>query len=94
MHGLVLLPNYATKAAAFGRHFKMKDMEFAFEGHRYKDLKRLGVRANQGVTRDPRDCAFNGACDLAPDSFKFTLPIPLAELNANPGLRAQQNPGY
>lgn len=88
------LPNYATKAEAFAAILNERRVEFAFEGHRYKDLKRLGVRANQGVTRDPRDCAFNGACTLAPDSYKFTLPIPIAELNANPGLRPQQNPGY
>ncbi len=88
------LPNYANKAEAFAAILNERRVEFAFEGHRYKDLKRLGVRANQGVTRDPRDCAFNGACSLAADSFKFTLPIPLAELNGNPGLRAQQNPGY
>ncbi|HAH55963.1 MAG TPA: hypothetical protein DCM02_11960 [Flavobacterium sp.] len=88
------LPNYANKSAAFAAILNERRVEFAFEGHRYKDLKRLGVRANQGVTRDPLDCAFNGACTLDPDSYKFTLPIPLAELNANPGLKAQQNPGY
>jgi hypothetical protein len=88
------LPVYASKAEAFAAILNERRVEFAFEGHRYKDLKRLGVRANQGVVRDPKDCAFNGACSLAPDSYKFTLPIPLAELNSNPGLRAQQNPGY
>jgi hypothetical protein len=36
--------------------------------------------------------SFNGACDLAPDRFQIYIAIPLAELNANPGLRAQQNP--
>jgi starch-binding outer membrane protein, SusD/RagB family len=89
-----VLPTYASKAEAFAAILNERRVEFAFEGHRYKDLKRLGVRANQGVTRDARDCAFNGACSLAADSYKFTLPIPLAELNGNPGLRAQQNPGY
>jgi hypothetical protein len=28
------------------------------------------------------------------DNFKFVWPIPLVELNANPGLKDQQNPGY
>lgn len=88
------LPVYSSQQAAFAAILNERRVEFAFEGHRWKDLKRLGVRANQGVTRDPLDCAFNGACTLAPDDFKFTLPLPSVEFNGNPGLRAQQNPGY
>jgi hypothetical protein len=69
-------------------------VELSFEGHRYKDLKRLGARANRGVSKDAIDCAFNGACTLAATDFRFTLPLPIVEFNANPGLRDQQNPGY
>lgn len=88
------LPSYANQTEAFAAILNERRVEFAFEGHRWKDIKRLGVRANQGVTRDPLDCAFNGACTMAPDDFRFTLPIPSVEFNGNPGLRAQQNPGY
>ncbi len=35
-----------------------------------------------------------GVVALPYDNFKFVWPIPLAELNANPTLAAQQNPGY
>jgi hypothetical protein len=55
----------------------------------------LGVRANQGAERDPIDVAeFGMTATLAPNDYRFTLPIPLVELNGNPELRAQQNPGY
>ena len=88
------LPNYANKTEAFAAILNERRVEFAFEGHRWKDIKRLGARANQGALRDPLDCAFNGACSLAPNDYRFTLPIPQVEFNGNPGLRAQQNPGY
>lgn len=35
-----------------------------------------------------------GVATIAYDNFKFVWPIPLVELNANPTLREQQNPGY
>lgn len=88
------LPNYANKTEAFSALLNERRVEFAFEGHRYKDLKRLGVRAGQGVSRDALDCAFNGACTMAADDYRFTLPIPITEFSGNPGLRVQQNPGY
>lgn len=35
-----------------------------------------------------------GVAAVSYDNFKFVWPIPLVELNANPTLKAQQNPGY
>ena len=88
------LPVYENESEAFGAILDERRVELSFEGHRYKDLKRLGVRANRGVSKDAIDCAFNGACTLAATDFRFTLPLPIVEFNANPGLREQQNPGY
>lgn len=88
------LPVYANQTAAFGAILDERRIELAYEAHRYLDLKRLGVRGNRGVSKDPVDCAFNGACTLAPTDHRFTLPLPIVEFNANPGLREQQNPGY
>ena len=88
------LPVFASETEAFAAILNARRIELAFEGHRYKDLKRLGARANQGVLKDPIDCAFNGACTLPASDFRFTLPLPIVEFNANPGLREQQNPGY
>lgn len=88
------LPVYASQAEAFGDILDERRIELAFEGHRYKDLKRLGVRGNRQIVRDPVDCRLNDACMLPPTDFRFTFPIPIVEFNANPGLREQQNPGY
>lgn len=88
------LPVFGNQQEAFGAILDERRIELAFEGHRYKDLKRLGTRANRGVSKDAIDCAFNGACTLSADDFRFTLPLPIVEFNANPGLREQQNPGY
>tara|TARA_R110001606_G_scaffold387448_1_gene552125 strand:+ start:3329 stop:4822 length:1494 start_codon:yes stop_codon:yes gene_type:complete len=89
------LPVYGSQQEAYAALLNERRVEFAFEGHRWKDIKRLGVRANQGAERDPIDVAeFGMTATLAPNDYRFTLPIPLVEFNANPELRAQQNPGY
>lgn len=92
--GDTILPNYASQTEAFADILQERRVELAFEGHRYKDLKRLGERANAQITRDPVDCEFNNACSLSPTDYRFTFPLPIVEFNANPGLREQQNPGY
>ncbi len=91
------LPIYADQASAFAAVLNERRIELAFEGHRFHDLKRLGALANQGILRDPLDCnvaGVNGACSLPATDYRFTLPIPQAELIANPTVREQQNPGY
>ncbi len=88
------LINYGSATEAYAAIMNERRIELAYEGHRYLDLKRLGARAGQGVSKDPVDCAFNGACSLSADDYRFTLPLPIVEFNANPGLREQQNPGY
>jgi starch-binding outer membrane protein, SusD/RagB family len=91
------LPVFADATEAYAYILNERRRELAFEGHRWKDLKRLGQRANQDAVRDPMDCAFfrfADACRLASDDYRFTLPLPLIEFNGNPGLREQQNPGY
>lgn len=86
------LPVYTNQTEAFAAILDERRIELAFEGHRYKDLKRLGTRAGKNVDRDAIDCAVNGACSLAVTDHRFTMPVPLVELDANPNV--QQNPGY
>ena len=91
------LPTFANETEAFAAVLNERRIEFAFEAHRWHDLKRLGVRADQGILRDPLDCnilGVNGACSLPATDHRFALPIPLAENIANPEIRDQQNPGY
>lgn len=82
----------STSDQAWAMILDERRRELAFEGHRYIDIKRLGVKANRGIDRDPADCNFNGFCTLPATDYRFTMPIPLDELTANPNI--QQNPGY
>lgn len=62
--------------------------ELAFEGDRYMDLQRL-KRAVVRSTDYPTD-----ARNIPFDNFRRLLPIPQQEMDANPGLKGQQNPSY
>lgn len=65
--------------------------ELAFEGHRYWDL----ARYNMDVTRVNLSSNYTGVPLVIPASnFRRILPIPQSELDANPNIRNQQNPGY
>lgn len=62
--------------------------ELAFEGDRYMDIQRL----KQDISRSTNYPA--AARTVAYSNFRRILPIPQAELDANPNIRSQQNPGY
>ena len=90
---------YGSPMAAWAGILDQRRLEFAFEGYRFIDLKRLGAKAGEGIDRDPADYAssssnFPGAnpANLPLTSFKFALPIPTVELTANNVIT--QNPGY
>jgi len=85
---------FANDTDAFGQILDERRIEFAFEGHRYKDLRRLGARGNRTISRDALDCAQLNTCNLPTTDFRFTWPIPFQEIIGNPGLRNQQNSGY
>jgi hypothetical protein len=91
-------PTYSTATGAYEDILSERRKELCFEGHRWIDLKRLGAAAgiaNAPLDRYFRDCEFNGACQLPLSDHRWTLPVPIAELNANPLIRGgQQNPGY
>ncbi len=62
--------------------------ELPYEGHRYYDLKRL----NQSIQRDPLD-AENNFLELSQTATAYYMPIPQAEVQANPNIRPN-NPGW
>lgn len=67
--------------------------ELVFEGHRYLDLKRLGAELGIGINRLQSDAdSFSAPAILPASDYRFTLPIPQDELNANDIII--QNPGY
>lgn len=93
------LPVYADATAAWKGILDERRKEFAFEGYRFIDLKRLGTLANSGIDRHPADYQSTTAnypggnpSNLPLTSYKWALPIPASETNVNNAI--QQNPGY
>jgi hypothetical protein len=95
------LLNLTTAQQAWKAILDERRVELAFEGHRFIDLKRLYQVA--GVTNFDRDAADYAATGLSipagnPANFAFSanykwaLPIPQSETNANASFT--QNPGY
>lgn len=65
--------------------------ELAFEGHRYWDL----ARYNLDVVRENLSGNYTGVPLVIPAGyFRRILPVPQTELDANPNIRPEQNPGY
>jgi hypothetical protein len=69
-------------------------LELSFEGARFFDIKRLNLPIQRSSFGDRADGTGIAATvkTVAANSNLFQLPIPLAELNANP--KIVQNPGY
>lgn len=94
-----IAPVYSNVTAAWAGVLNERRLELAFEGHRYIDIKRLATLANVTIDRDPADYSSSSSnfpaanpTNLPNNSYKFALPIPQDELNANPGI--VQNTGY
>lgn len=93
------LPVYTNATAAWKGILDQRRLEFAFEGYRFVDLKRIGILAGASIDRDAADYSSSSTdfpaanpANLPLTSPKFALPIPQIELNANATI--QQNPGY
>lgn len=89
--GTATTPTYAGTQAALADILKERRLELALEGHRFIDLKRLAVDAGVSMDRNATDDIVE-VQNLENGSYKYTLPIPLAEISANPTV--EQNPGY
>ncbi len=83
--------------ATLDRILQERRIEFVGEGHRYFDLLRNG----KNVVRYTSDANIGWHLPLSAESrsfdvnyFRAILPIPSDETNANPVIKAQQNPGY
>jgi hypothetical protein len=79
-------------------------IEFCMEGRRWPDIHRLMLPIPAKLSNsNPPASAFTlgtpysgpyGVLSVAYDNYKFLWPIPQVEINANPVLAAQQNPGW
>jgi hypothetical protein len=63
--------------------------ELAFEGDRFFDLQRLNLPITKVKGENPLS-----TINVAPGDYRRIFPIPQAEVDANPNIRSQQNPGY
>ena len=86
-------PTISNEADAFRAIVEERRIEFAYEGFRWVDLKRLGSRAGiSNIQRFPSDCNV-GACSFPLSDIRMKgFPIPIVELNANDVI--QQTEGY
>ncbi len=84
----VAAPIASTGTQLFEDIITLRRKELAFEGDRYFDLQRL--------KRDiVRSANYPAAAKTIPyTNFRRILPIPQSELDANPNIRSQQNPGW
>lgn len=74
-----------------------RQRELFGEGFRFGDLKRWGLGFERSEGQDNSVINTNGnvhRVSYQPDDYRFVWPIPKAELDANPQLKPQQNPGY
>ncbi|WP_316766169.1 RagB/SusD family nutrient uptake outer membrane protein [Pedobacter frigiditerrae] len=89
-------PNLAAATAAtvsIDMILDERSKELVGEGHRFFDMIRLNksITFNDELGSIP---ATNRTKTIDRTFFKTRLPISQAEINANPGLKAQQNQGY
>ncbi len=69
--------------------------EFIGEGFRFTDIKRYGEGFARSAAQNT-DVITTAGSDLsiASSNFRFLWPIPQAEIDSNPQIETQQNPGY
>ncbi len=79
---------FGSQADAITAVIDERFKELAFEGHRFWDLKRRGLP----IERDASDAPSTNGRVLPANNFRFVLPIPQPEMQANP--KMVQNPGY
>jgi hypothetical protein len=76
--------------------YLQKRLELAFEGDRLFVLKRLGLDVERTAHGQYADGSGVGPDNLVLEasSHKMQLPIPQSEIDVNPNIKDQQNPGY
>jgi hypothetical protein len=68
--------------------------EFILEGHTYWDHFRTGRNITGRQIIESIDNSSVNFGTITGNHYRCVYPVPLSELNANPAIRDQQNPGY
>lgn len=82
--GLEPLPGGMSQQEVIDEVLRQRRIEFAFEGHRFFDLKRRGLDINKAPTQTGTDVPY--------EAFIVLAPFPTQQVDINPELT--QNPGY
>lgn len=92
---VVPTPVYTSDTQAYADILLERRKELCFEGHRYIDLKRMGavagVLSTDRFNQDSQNASAISPFNINVSDYRFTLPIPQAEINVNP---MTQNPQY
>lgn len=83
------VPTFASQTELINYIYRERQKELILRGIRWTDLRRtsIDIQHKQTIVR-----SINGAnYKLAPNSFQFTLPIPINEINYS---KVDQNPGW
>jgi hypothetical protein len=78
----------ATKAAVLGAIWRERNLEFAFEGHRFFDMKRTNAPLNRNGTNAIASVVL--LYDVPAGDVRWEFVFPRREINANPAI--VQNP--
>lgn len=91
---------YANASTLLTDVLSEREKELLGEGFRMSDLRRLGL-GFQRYANHPENTDLNNlvvaqgrALSYVANDHRYTWPIPTSEMNANPNLAGQQNPGY
>lgn len=88
--GAATTPTYSNAQEAYADILKERRVELALEGHRFIDLKRLAVLANVSMDRNATDDIIP-VKNLPNGDYRYTLPIPIKEISANPNVKQNAN---
>lgn len=88
--GAAVTPTYGSTQVAYADILKERRVELALEGHRFIDLKRLAVAANASMDRNKTDDIID-VKNLPNGDYRYTLPIPIKEISANPNVKQNDN---
>ncbi|TDQ09497.1 RagB/SusD family nutrient uptake outer membrane protein [Pedobacter metabolipauper] len=87
--GITTVPSLNTGQALINEILVERGKELYGEGHKFFDL----LRTKTPITR-ATGVGHWAIVNFQPGDNKLVLPLPIVELNANPVLKPQQNPGY
>ena len=92
--------NYSEQKTLLKEIKEEREREFIGEGMRMSDIRRYGKGFERKANHDENaelDAIIvkqGRALKYTANDYRLTWPIPKAEIDANPHLAGQQNPGY